>query len=168
MSFDSVVKPLLELLKQPLRYSIALGIVAAIALFAPDSIVNQMGLLKLRDESKPYLGGLLLFCIAITIASGIGFAVGKYNYYRFLLAGKKRLHRLTIQEKQILRGYIEGQTRSLYLDFTSGIVKGLEAEFIIYRVSSVNNPMAGLTAFAYNIQPWAWDYLNEHRDLLRP
>src|ERR1700716_1335841 len=26
--------------------------------------------------------------------------------------------------------------------------------------------VAGFAAFAHNIQPWAWDYLNEHRDLL--
>ena len=163
---DSVIKPLLGLLKEPVRYIIGLGIAAAIFVFAPDSIINKLGLLKLRDEGKPYLGFFLLFCIAIVIANIIGFGVVKYNGYRFLRAVKKRLHRLTIEEKQILRGYIEGQTRSLDLDIRSGVVKGLVGEHVIYRVSSISNPMAGLTAFAHNIQPWAWDYLNDHPDLL--
>jgi hypothetical protein len=110
----------------------------------------------------------LLVCIAIAIANGIEVGVGKYNDYRLLRAGKKRLHRLTIEEKQILRGYVEGQTRSMNLNVSSGIVNGLVGESIIYRASNLSNPMAGFMAFSYNIQPWAWDYLNKHRDLLRP
>lgn len=165
---DSIVRALFALLKQPLKYSLGLGIVAAIVLFSPNSIIDKLGLLKYRDEGKPYLGVALLLCIAIAIASGIGVGVRKYNDYRFLLAGKKRLHRLTIEEKQILRGYIEGQTRTRYLDVNSGVVNGLAGESIIYRASSLSNPNAGLMAFAYNIQPWAWAYLNDHRDLLRP
>ena len=163
MSFDGFVKPLFELLKQPLRYSVAIGIVVAIVLFSPDSIMNQLGFLKYRDEGKPYFGAVLLVCIALTIASGIGAVGSKINDYRFLRARKKRLHRLSVEEKQILRAYIEGQTRSLMLDITSGVVNGLEQETIIYRSSSLGHLMSG---FAYNIQPWAWDYLNEHRDLL--
>jgi hypothetical protein len=165
MSFESVVKPLLELLKQPLRYSIALGVVAAIVLFTPDSVVNKLGLLQYRNQGKPYLGVVLLVCITIAIASGIGAVGSKINDYRFWKARKKRLHRLSAEEKQILRAYIERQTRSLNLSVTSGVVNGLEQETIIYRASNLGHLMAG---FAYNIQPWAWDYLNEHRDLLRP
>jgi hypothetical protein len=30
----------------------------------------------------------------------------------------------------------------------------------------MSSPMHGFGAFGYNIQPWAWEYLNEHRDLL--
>lgn len=166
--FDGVVKPFFEILKQPLRYSIGLGIVAAIVLFSPDSFVDKLGLLKYRDEGKLYLGAVLLVCIAIAIANGIGAAVEKYGDFRFLASGKKRLHRLTIEEKQILGAYIARQTRSIHLDLSSGIVNGLVAESIIYRSSNLSNPRAGLTAFAYNIQPWAWDYLNEHPELLDP
>jgi len=165
MSFESFVKPLFELLKQPLRYSVAIGIVVAVVLFAPDSIVNKLGMLKYRDEGKPDFGAVLLLCVALTIASGIGAAGSKINDYRFLRARKKRLHRLSVEEKQILRAYIEGQTRSLMLDIASGVVNGLEQETIIYRSSSLGHLMSG---FAYNIQPWAWDYLNKHRDLLGP
>lgn len=122
-------------------------------------------MLKYRNEGKPYFGAILLLCIALTIASGIGSAGRKINDYHFWKARKKRLHRLSAEEKQILRAYIERQTRSLNLDVMSGVVNGLEQETIIYRASSLGHLMAG---FAYNIQPWAWDYLNEHRDLLGP
>jgi len=163
MSFEGFVKPLFELLKQPLRYSVAIGIVVAIVLFSPDSVVNRLGMLKYRDEGKPYFGAILLLCVALTIASGIGAVGEKINDYRLLRARKKRLHRLTAEEKQILRAYIERQTRSLNLDVMSGIVNGLEQETIIYRSSNLGHLMSG---FAFNIQPWAWDYLNDHRDLV--
>src|ERR1700733_13946598 len=101
MSFEGFIKPLFELLKQPLRYSVAIGIVVAIVLFSPDSIVNQLGMLKYRDEGKPYFGAILLLCIALTIASGIGAVGSKINEYRFLRAGKKRLRRLSMDETQI-------------------------------------------------------------------
>jgi hypothetical protein len=151
---------------EPVRYIIGLGIVAAIALFSPDPIIKKIGLLQYRDEGKPYLGVVLLLCTAIIIANVIGFGARKYNDHRFLRAGKKRLHRLTIKEKQILRGYIEGQTRSVDLSIMDGVANGLVHEGIIYRASSISNSMSGFAAFAHNIQPWAWDYLNEHRDLL--
>jgi hypothetical protein len=166
MSLDKAVKALLEILKQPLKYAIGVGVVAAIALFSPDSVIDRMGLLKYRDEGKPYLGIALLLCFAIAIANAIGFATGEYRHYSLLRAGKKRLHRLTTQEKQVLRRYIEGQTQSIYLDVNSGVVNALVNESVIYRASNFSNPQFGRMAFAYNIQPWAWDYLNEHRDIL--
>ncbi|HUN28582.1 MAG TPA: superinfection exclusion B family protein [Alphaproteobacteria bacterium] len=163
MSFDGFVKPLFELLRQPLRYSVAIGIVVAIVLFSPDSVVNKLGMLKYRNEGKPYFGVILLLCIALTIASGIGALGSKINDYRLRRSRKKRLHSLTVEEKQILRAYIKGQTRTRYFDITDGVVKGLEQETIIYRSSDVGHLVSG---FAYNIQPWAWNYLNDHRDLL--
>jgi len=168
MIFEGFLKPLFELLKQPLRYSVAIGIVVSIVLFSPDSIMSHLGLLKYRDEGKPYFGVILLLCIALAIAGAIGAVVEKINDSRFLRARKRRLRRLSNGEKQVLRGYIDGQTRSQYFDVTSGLINGLVSESIIYRASNLSSPQYGMMAFAYNIQPWAWDYLNEHRDLLDP
>jgi hypothetical protein len=44
-----------------------------------------------------------------------------------------------------------------------GMVGGLQAERIIYRASSLGQ---SFDYFAYNIQPWAWEYLNKNRKLL--
>jgi len=43
-----------------------------------------------------------------------------------------------------------------------GRVGGLEAEGIIFRSSNVGN----IESWAYNLQPWAWDYLSAHPELL--
>ncbi len=158
-----ILAKIFDLFKAPLRCVIALGIVVSLVLFAPNSVIDKLGFLKYREEGNFYLGVALLLCIAIAISGGIGFLAQRYNNYLFLRAGKKQLNLLTVEEKQILRGYIEGQTRTMHLHIQSGIVNGLVAEKIIYRASSIG---ATGFAFAYNIQPWAWKYLNKHRDLL--
>ncbi len=166
MNLDGAIKAILHFLRQPLKYCVGLGTVAALALFLPDSIVNRMGLLQYRDKGKPCLGVVLLLCVAVAISAAVDAGARKFNRYRFLVAGKKRLHRLTREEKQILGHYIEGQTRSVDLAINDGVVNGLVSESIIYRSASVSSPGGGFVAFAHNIQPWAWDYLNKHRDLL--
>jgi Super-infection exclusion protein B len=43
------------------------------------------------------------------------------------------------------------------------VVNGLVSETVLYRSSNMS---ALGTTFPFNIQPWAWDYLNEHPELL--
>jgi hypothetical protein len=62
-----------------------------------------------------------------------------------------------------LRGYIEDGTRTQDLPMHDGVVGGLQAERIIFRATVLSR---GWDEFAYNIQPWAWEYLNKHRKLL--
>jgi hypothetical protein len=96
------------------------------------------------------------------------FVVGyEYAKKRRELAAKfkqaeQRLHKLTEVEKKLLRGYIANQTRTQNFPIENGVVRGLEAEYIIYRAGSIGQ----LNSWPYNIQPWAWDYLNKHKGLL--
>src|SRR5947209_1159978 len=71
----------------------------------------------------------------------------------------KRLQSLTTAEKAVLRGYISERTRTQYLSIMDGVVTGLAAEDILYRAS---NASYSATEWAYNIQPWAWEYLSKH------
>jgi hypothetical protein len=157
---------LVELTKIPLRLVGGIFVVVAASLFIPSSIVGKLGLLKYREEGKPYLGLSFLLLSVIIVSRVIGMVITWYDHHLFLRTKKKRLHVLTAEEVQILRGYIEGQTRTSYLSIQSGVVKGLSAEGIIYRSSNLSAPGYGFASFAHNIQPWAWQYLNEHRDLL--
>jgi hypothetical protein len=43
------------------------------------------------------------------------------------------------------------------------VVLGLVQEKILYQSSTVGSWRRG---FAFNIQPWAWDYLQKHLDLI--
>ncbi len=46
---------------------------------------------------------------------------------------------------------------------SDGVVGGLLTKRILYRSSSLS---LSYTTFAYNLQPWAWEYLNSHPRLL--
>jgi hypothetical protein len=81
---------------------------------------------------------------------------------RALKGAKERLHNLTADEREILQNYIGNRTKTQELDIRSGVVNELENDFIIYRASNIGH----LGGWAYNIQPWAWDYLNEHPELI--
>jgi Super-infection exclusion protein B len=155
-----------ELLKAPIRLIIGAFVVDAILVFGPNSFLKRLGVLQYREEGKPYFGWLLALLTAWIVAAIAGAIEDKLKEYLFLRDRKKRLALLTAEEKNVLRRYIEGKTRSLYLDIGSPLVKGLENEAIIYRSTSISSPMHGFGAFGYNIQDWAWEYLNEHRDLL--
>lgn len=77
--------------------------------------------------------------------------------------GRRKLHHLSEPEKQVLRGYVYKRTPTQYLSMADGVVGGLENARIIYMSSNVGNMMS----WAYNIQPWAWEYLNSHPELLK-
>ncbi|MGD0959553.1 MAG: super-infection exclusion protein B [Methylomonas sp.] len=140
--------------------SIACGF--SIFLFSPDDIINNFGLIEYRKQVKPYFGIFLFVCIVIIIYNFIIFISCRfYEYIR-----KKRLCNLTDAEKNILAEYINNKTRTCYLNYSDGVVKGLEHETIIYRSSDVNSYHHGLLVFSYNIQPWAWDYLNKNPNII--
>jgi uncharacterized membrane protein len=154
---------LLGMMKMPLRYFVGLAAALGFVLLAPATIISRFGLLKYREEGKLYLGLSLILLGAIITSQVIGWIAQTCKNHFRLGAMKKRLNILTTEEKNILREYIEGQTRTVNLSIQSGVVNGLEHDKIIYRSANVSS---FFTNFAYNIQPWAWNYLNQHRDLL--
>jgi hypothetical protein len=155
-----------ELLKVPIRVIFGACVAAAIVLFSPDVLVEKIGLLKYRDEYRTYFGIGVLLLIAIVIAKIIGAADEKLIDWRLDRIRKRRLRNLTDEEIQILSAYIARKTRTQYLSIQSGVVKGLVHDNIIYRSASVGSLEYGGAAFAHNIQPWAWNYLNDHPELV--
>ena len=76
---------------------------------------------------------------------------------------ERRLHDLTDEEKNVLRDYIHRGSRTHYLEMNNGVTAGLVAAAVIHQASPMS---VRRTIFPYNIQPWAWDYLREHPELL--
>jgi hypothetical protein len=125
------------------------------------------GLVGFVSQWRPYFGVAFLLSSALLLGTAVVSAWGVVNRKRteaaFLRIRRERLHRLSEPEKEVLRGYIEGQTRTQYHSMSDGVVGGLEAERVLYRASSLSQ---SFDYFAYNIQSWAWEYLNKHRKLL--
>ena len=143
------------------QVTILLSLVTAVLLFSPDVFIDKLGLMAFKKSYHSWIGLTFLF--------STGFAIP--NLVKpFLLTGtpagrkiKSYLRNLTPKECEILKQYIQKNTRTQYLDLTDGIVAGLEHNKILYQARNIS---AGDTTFAYNMQPVAWNYLKKNPDVL--
>jgi hypothetical protein len=166
--FAEAAKTFLEFLKLAPRYLIALGVMAAILLFASEEFLKFIGVFVFAQDNRSMLGLALvvtvsLFAVSIA-ADGISLIKGWWRKRGFYRLVTERLNCLTEDEKQILRFYIANQTRANVLRYDDGVVQGLVSGGIIYQSASLGNMLEG---FAHNISDFAWDYLNVHPHLLQ-
>lgn len=82
---------------------------------------------------------------------------------KIIKRGKKYLSSLSLEEKKILKQYINKGTKTQYFDISNGVISNLVTMDIIFRASITSKK--GFF-FAYNIQPWAWNCLNENKKIL--
>lgn len=75
---------------------------------------------------------------------------------------QRYLETLTIQEKQLLCGYLLTGSKTQNLQFDDGVVRGLERVGIIYLASELGT----IYGCAYNISQWAWKYINQNPRLI--
>ena len=160
---------LLDWIKLPPRYLFALLLVTGILVFSPRAFLEALGLYGIVDSYRAWIGFAFLIFFAVLIAHFVSW-LGKIarswvvEYYS-IRHGRKRLHDLTDDEKKLLAEYLGYNTRSRFLDFQSGVVNGLVKENVLWRAASSGNLLRGI---AYNIQPWAWEYLKQHPELFEP
>lgn len=158
----------LDLMRLPVR--LVIGALGALAVFfvAPDSWLSAVGILHYKPTEKTSFGILLLVLIGSIFASVAGAVLEKHQTRRFLHSKREMLEALSEEEKSLLRKYIVRGTKTLHLPLNHGVVQGLVHTEVIYRATTVSNPDYGATAFAYNLQPWAWKYLKAHPEILGP
>jgi hypothetical protein len=155
-----------EWLKLSPRYLFPIALVTGFVLLASTGVLEVFGLAGLVEEYRPYLGVAFLLSSALLLTNwlttGYEWVREKRRQTRDVRSKQKRLLALTDDEKRILRSYIGGQTRTQYLSVNDGVVSGLEIEHILFKASSVGH----VEEWAYNLEAWAWDYLNQHSELL--
>ena len=157
-------KEYLDWIKLPPKYIFALSIVSGIVLYGPNSISEGLGLDLFLNDYRKFVGVFFLLTVFLLFAHIIGFLKIKYEKHTNSKKLKKRLFELTVIEKKILSKYIDNNTRTEYFNFTDGVILGLVHEHVLYRTSNISdNP----PVFPFNIQPWAWDYLRKHPELLK-
>lgn len=154
-------------LKLPQRVLWALVIVAGLVLWGPSWFVSGLGLEQFITAYRMYLGVVFLLFLAATLPTPVHWLASKgwsrLQDMRHRKVRQARLHDLSEDEKNVLRHYIEKRTRTQTLDYTDGVTSALESAGIIYRAS---NMAQQYTDFAYNIQPWALEYLRKHAEVL--
>ena len=157
---------ILEGIKLSPKYLLPIALASGFLLFGPPNYIAVLGLDAFVFSYRTWIGLILLLSSTLLLSHLL---YGSWHWVsrqlqdlRFKSSGRKRLANLTREEKETLREFILKQTRTQRLDFTSGVVTGLEHDKIIYQAAGVGSVMG----FDYNIQPWAWDYLNKNKRLL--
>jgi len=167
--FTDTAKNLIEAIKLSPRYLLPIWIFTGFVVFAPKELLSIFGLTDIVSSYRPYFGLAFLLSGALLVSSAcIAFYEWLKRKHRERVTRTfrhQRLRQLTEDEKAILRGYIEGQTRTQVLSMSDGTVGQFVVEKILFRASSLGSVA---DYFPYNIQPWAWEYLNEHPELLEP
>jgi Super-infection exclusion protein B len=156
----------LDWLKSSPKYLFPIALVTGLGLFSPSSVLDIFGLTSFVSQYRQYIGIVFLISMALILTEAILFAHRALSGWRQRSEVTKHrqelLQNLTLQEKSVLRNYITRKTKTAYFDLEDGVVGGLEAQGVIYRASNIGQ----LDRWAYNIQPWAWDYLTKNPHLL--
>jgi superinfection exclusion protein B len=153
---------LVEWIKLSPKYLLGIALACGVLLFFPSAWVKFLGLEVFLSAARPWIGIVFVAAIVLVIVNiGSNIWIWVRNYVKSKLQRKRqieRLHKLTAEEKEILLGFILNKTRTQYLAYADGVVKGLEAERIIFESSNVGD----LERWSYNIQPWAWNIINSN------
>ncbi len=167
---------IIEFFKQP-QLVFVVAVTTGLIVFLPDRAVHKMGLAHSRNTYLPFIA--IIFLVAtvqfITQMSIKGYTWNKErNKKKEDLDNRlKLLKSLNVEECDTLKRFIEHKTITQRLDVDSGIVNSLLLKGIIYRAT--NRATSGFADHTYygvvyscdhNLQPWAWEYLNEHPELL--
>lgn len=146
---------------------LAIAVALGALLFAPASFQGALGVTGFVDHYRMWIGSGFLISASILVArlgdEAFTFARKRLEWRRNLKRWERRLHNLTPAERKVLAKYIQGDTRTAYFSPEDGVVQGLELEKVLFRSANLGNMVMG---FAYNIQPWAWDYLKRTPHLL--
>ncbi len=162
MDFSKIV----DWIKLSPKYLFAIAIITGFLLFAPTGILSRLGLASITSHYRAFIGVLFLISSILFLVHPLAtfFELISTRVMTKMLVRdqQKDLSELTESEKEILRGYIYNKTQSQNLSPLDGVTAGLEAKRIIYRAANIGQ----IHQFPYNIQPWAWKYLNKNPELL--
>lgn len=161
------MEKLLELIKLSPKYLFGISIVSGLLLFTEDIFIVKLGIQQFVNQNRSYIGVIFLISLVFTITefllNSMKSIKNKYIRYKKRRIAIERLRNLTIEEKQILGDYIFNVTRTRNLPVENGLVQELVRYQILYRSSNIGSFVEG---FSFNMQPWAWKYLNKHKKLL--
>ena len=156
--------------------AILLGITIAtgILLFSPSGFVDTLGMAEFRNSNRSWIGLAFLVSLSILLGQLAFYIAGVANSLREEKQEKERrkqslrqkqqqLHNLSADEKAYLAPFILDDESTQYFLIEDGVAGGLTAKGVIYRSSQVGSLVDG---WAFNIQPWAKEYLAQNPELL--
>jgi hypothetical protein len=151
-----------------------LAIACGIIIFGNSNFLETIGLLAFREENRSYIGGI--FVISLSILSS-QFIVLMIQFFKSLLKKYKEkknqktrmaamisnLESLTPGEKSYLCPFILNQQASVNFLMEDGIKGSLDNKTILIQASNLGDMLSG---WAYNLQPWAREHLENNSEIL--
>lgn len=149
--------------KIPAAFLVAIITVLALILFLPEEYAKTVAVDGFRTEYRVYLGPVFLLTLSFCAARIFTFFMRGVSERKALKKRQELLRNLTPEEKGYLVPYIEGKQSSVYVGMDDGVMASLRAKGITYLAANMGNVLNG---FAFNLQPWARQYLENNPELL--
>ena len=149
--------------KIPAAFLLALLATLALILFIPSKYASALAIDQFRDSYRIFLGPAFLLVFAFITARFYNGLEKRFASKRALKELQKNLHSLTGEEKGYLAQFIYEEKTSIYVGMDDGVMGGLRKKGITYLAAQQGNLLDG---FAFNLQPWAREYLHENHQLL--
>ncbi|WP_417536780.1 super-infection exclusion protein B [Methylophaga sp.] len=149
--------------KVPAAFLVAIVTVLGLILFLPENYAKVVAVDGFRNEYRVYLGPAFLLTLSFCVARVFIFVMHGQALRKALKKKQQSLHKLTPEEKGYLIPFIQGQQNSVYVGMEDGVMSGLRAKGITYLAANMGDMLRG---FAFNLQPWAREYLESNPHLL--
>ena len=158
-----------EFLKQTSKTWLGLFIASGVLWFLPQFVFGGDS----PDKNYPYFSVAIrcLFVLSASmIASDVAFTVRDYVRDRMAKNSKfEALKRLTPPERDLLRRYLEAETKSLGLDSKDAtVVLFVRKKWISQPVNYVGVTIGEGQPFLppHVLEDWIYDYLKDHKELI--
>ena len=149
--------------KIPAAFLVAIITVLGLILFLPEEYAKLVAVDVFRIKYRVFLGPIFLLTLSFCAARIFTFLMQSYTQRKELKKRQVLLHKLTPEEKGYLNQYIEGQQNSVYVGMDDGIMYGLRSKRITFLAANMGSALEG---FAFNLQPWAREYLENNLHIL--
>jgi len=149
--------------KIPAAFLVAIVSVLGLILFLPEEYAKTLAVDGFRNEYRVFLGPAFLLTLSFCAARVFNFFMQGYRQKQALKRRQETLHSLTPAEKGYLIPYIEERQNTVNVGMDDGVMAGLRSKGITYLAANMGDLLNG---FAFNLQPWAREYLEKTPHLL--
>ena len=164
MTTTDIVNKILGFFKLTPRHLATFAITSLIVFLMPTDFVKTIIPTPFRNYYRPISGLVFLLSISGLIVEVVIFISKPVSHYLFIQKGKARLRSLTEEEKNILRKYVTGQSRTHHFSSMDGAASELETFGILVSSGEHYHVMQGIP---YGISDWALKYLKDNSRLLK-
>lgn len=171
MNVNLDAKGLGEFLKElPYRFIFLLiSVLSALLIFLPDSVLDKIFLLELRNKIGTFLGITFIFSVCLTIFLFVSPLIRDIRIRKALSgnSAKKKFESLSSVEKQIIAYMYMNRSSQIVLPGTNSTIVHLKTMLMISEASNLGSSVGTAQMFPYFLQQWVVNILDDNPELLR-